>query len=129
MKFWKAFSPVMLVFVIATILILLLRNMLAGYGFNVDVLLWGNVFLFIMSLISFFIQQKGNNPAKPQLFVRYFYVSFLIKFLLVAVTVLVYSAIAGRINKASIITCMALYLVYMFVEISIALKPGRPKNG
>jgi hypothetical protein len=129
MKFWKAFFPVIILFIILTLLIVLLQNMLAGYGFNVNVLLWGNVFLFLMSLLSFLIQQKGTNPAAPQLFVRYFYLSFIIKFLLVATTVLIYSAFAGRINKAAVIACMAFYLVYMFVEITIVLKSGRPKNG
>ena len=127
MKFWKTFFPVIVVFVITTGFILLFQKMLSEYNFDVNVLLWGNVFLFLLSLISFFIQKKGVNPKAPQLFVRYFYLSFIIKFLLVATTVLLYSAFAGKINKPAIIVCMALYLVYIFVEVSIVLKLGKSK--
>ncbi|MFT3700818.1 MAG: hypothetical protein QM802_00485 [Agriterribacter sp.] len=129
MKFWKAFLPVIFVFVIVAVLILLLESALTGYGFNTKTLFWGNVFLFLLSLISFFIQQKGNKPGAPQLFVRYFYISFLIKFLLVAIVVLVFATVAGKVNRSAIIACMALYLVYMFIEIIIALKSGKTNNG
>lgn len=128
MRFWKSFSPIFFLFAGLSLAIFLLSNFLKSYGLDIRVLYWGNVFLFVLSLVSFLIQQMGNNPAAPQLFVRYFYIAFIAKFLMVAIVVLLYSAFAGRINKISILICMGLYLFYMFIEIRIALKEGK-KNG
>jgi hypothetical protein len=128
MRFWKSFLPVVFLFAGLSLAIFFLRGFLVSYGLDIKVLLWGNGFLFVLSLVSFLIQQKGNNPAAPQLFVRYFYIAFIAKFLLVAIVVLLYSAFAGRINKISVMICMALYLLYMFIEIQAAIKSGK-KNG
>jgi hypothetical protein len=86
------------------------------------VLLWGNLFLFILSGISFFIQYKGLKVSNPKAFIRYFYLSFVIKFMFVAIIVLVYAVNAQSINKNAVLLCMGLYLVYVFVEVLHVLK-------
>ena len=128
MRFWKSFSSVFLLFAVISLIIFLVSSFLISYGLDISVLYWGNVFLFILSLVSFLIQQKVNNPARPQLFVKYFYISFIAKFFMVAIVVLLYSAFAKKINKISVLICMVLYLFYMFIEIRIALKEGK-RNG
>lgn len=127
MKFSKGFIPILVLFIIATASFFLLGSKLKQLGFDISILLWGNVFLFILSSISFVIQYKALQASSAQVFTRYFYLSFAAKFILVATTVLVYSFNAKTINKGSILTCMALYLVYVFVEISFVLKTLRKK--
>lgn len=127
MKFSKGFLPIFILFAVIALLIFALKTNLEQLGFDSNILLWGNVFLFILSSLSFFIQFKALQAASPQLFTRYFYLSFAAKFLLVAITVLVYAVNAKTINKNSILTCMALYLVYVFVELSFVLKTLRKK--
>ena len=64
MRFWKSFLPIVFLFAGLSLAIFFLRGFLVSYGLDIKVLLWGNGFLFVLSLVSFLIQQKGNNPAE-----------------------------------------------------------------
>jgi hypothetical protein len=124
----KAFLPSFFLFLLLNGLFVLFQRMLTGYGFSTQVLLWGNVFLFGLSIISFLLQQKAAKSTSPQLIVRYFYISFLVKLILVAVVALIYAKAATKVNKASVIACMVFYMLYTFIEISMLLKAGKQKN-
>lgn len=128
MKFSKGFLPIFILFSVITFLIFAMKAGLKQWGFDISILLWGNVFLLILSSFSFLIQYKALKTSSPQLFTRYFYLSFAAKFMLVATTVLIYSFNTKTINKSSILACMVLYLVYTFVEISFVLKTLRTKK-
>lgn len=128
MRDLKAFIPSVGLFLLLNGLLALFQGVLTGYGFSVRVLLFGNLFLFGLSLVSFLLQQKASRSASAQLFIRYFYISFLIKLVLVAAVALVYAKTAARVNRISVIACMLLYLVYTFIEISMLLKAGKRKN-
>jgi hypothetical protein len=128
MRDLKAFIPSVGLFLLLNGLLVLFQGLLTRYGFSVRVLLFGNLFLFGLSLVSFLLQQKAARSASAQLFIRYFYISFLIKLVLVAVAALVYAKTAARVNRVSIIACMLLYLIYTFIEISMLLKAGKRKN-
>lgn len=121
----KQFLPVFILFAVLTALVAISGVWLTQWGFHQATLLWGNMFLFLLSLISFVLLQKAIQSASPQVFVRYFYISFMVKFLLVAITVLIYAKVSTSINRASIIACMSLYIVYTFVEMRILLKAGK----
>ncbi|HRP54475.1 hypothetical protein [Agriterribacter sp.] len=128
MRGLKPFLPSGLLFLLLNALLMLFQQMLTGYGFNVRVLLLGNVFLFGLSIISFLLQQKAAKSTSPQLLIRYFYISFLVKLILVAAMALVYAKTTAKVNRASVIACMVFYMLYTFIEISILLKAGRQKN-
>jgi len=121
----KQFLPVSILFVFLTSLIAISGVWLTQWGFDQPTLLWGNIFLFLLSLISFLLLYKAIQSASPQVFVRYFYISFMVKFLLVAIIVLIYAKMATHISRESIIVCMSLYVVYTFVEMRILLKAGK----
>ncbi|HRO48480.1 hypothetical protein [Agriterribacter sp.] len=124
----KIFLPSVFLFLILNGLFVLFQSLLVRYGFSISVLLYGNVFLFGLTIISILFQQKAAKSASAQLFIRYFYISFLVKLVLVAVMALVYAQTAAKVNKVSIIACMLFYLVYTFLEISVLLKAGKQKN-
>ena len=124
----KSFLPSVFIFLLLNGAFILFPRILTEYGFNTQVLLWGNVFLFGLSIISFLLQQKAANSTSPQLIVRYFYISFLVKLILVATIALIYAKTATKVNKASVIACMVFYMVYTFIEISMLLKAGKQKN-
>lgn len=128
MRGLKTFIPSVCLFLLLNGLLALFQGMLARYGFSVRVLLFGNLFLFGLSLVSFLLQQKAARSASAQLFIRYFYISFLIKLVLVAAVALVYAKTAARVNRISVIACMLFYLIYTFIEISMLLKAGKRKN-
>ena len=124
----KPFLPSVFLFLLLNGLFMFFLYTLTGYGFSMQVLVWGNVFLFGLSVISFLLQQKAAKSTSPQLIVRYFYISFLVKLILVAVMALIYAKTATKVNKASVIACMVFYMVYTFIEISMLLKAGKQKN-
>ncbi|MBX2923294.1 MAG: hypothetical protein KF746_13925 [Chitinophagaceae bacterium] len=124
-KSLRKFLPLIILFIILSILIAVFDVKLAALGFNSLTLFGGNIFLFLLSVLSFVFLQKGISAASPQAFVRYFYISFISKFFLVAIAALLYGRLVSHINRASIIACMALYIVYTFIEMSILLKAGK----
>lgn len=124
----KLFLPSFFLFLLLNVLCMFFQRTLNAYGFSVQVLLWGNVFLFGLSSISFLLQKKAAKSTSPQLVIRYFYISFLVKLILVAVMALIYAKTASTVNKMSVIACMAFYLLYTFIEISTLLKAGKQKD-
>lgn len=125
MKKNMQFLPVVIVFFVVSLLIFASGAWLTEQGFDQSTLLGGNIFLFLLTLISFLLLRKAMTSASPQVFVRYFYLSFTAKFFLVAIVALIYGRMVAHINRPSIIVCMVLYLVYTFIEMRILLKAGK----
>lgn len=128
MQGFKPLLPSIFLFLGLNVLFLLLQGTLADSGFSMIVLYIGNLFIFGLSTVSALLHQKALSAAQPQLFVRYFYISFLIKLMVVAIVALVYIKTAQQVNKISVITCMIIYLVYTFIELRMLLKIGKKRN-
>ncbi len=128
MRGLKVFFPTVFLFLGLNGLFLLLEGILVESGFSMTLLYIGNLFIFGLSLVSVLLHQKALNSALPQLFVRYFYISFLIKLMLVASVALIYIKTAQQVNKISVITCMVIYLVYTFIELRTLLKVSKKGN-
>lgn len=128
MQGFRHFLPSTFLFVLLNGLFYALRSQLVNYGFSFQVLLLGNGFLYLLSIISLVFQKKATIAASPQISIRYFYISFLIKLILVAIVALIYARIADKVNKRAVIACMIIYLGYTFLEISLLLKAGKQKN-
>ena len=120
--------PVIIFFIILNALIVVFRQKLSSMGFNVDILIIGNIIVFAMTIVSLFLLGKGLKATNTQAFLRSVYGSFMIKFFLVLITVFSYGYFnKGNLNKQSLFTMMFLYLVYTFIEIRALLKLS--KNG
>ena len=117
MAFKKSLFPIFAFFVLINTLAILLRQRLETSGFDIDVLLIGNLFLCILTAVSYALLHKGMQAATTAGFLRAVYGSFIAKFMLVAVVVLTYAFIQkDQLNKPALFTCMALYLFYTFLE-------------
>ncbi|MGN6491304.1 MAG: hypothetical protein ACTHLE_04855 [Agriterribacter sp.] len=125
MKKNTQFLPVVIFFAVVSLLFFISGSWLTEQGFNQATLLGGNVFLFVLTAISFLLLRKAIASSSPQIFVRYFYLSFTIKFFLVAIVALIYGRMAAQVSRTSIIVCMVLYIVYTFIEMRILLKAGK----
>lgn len=123
--------PVLIFFIILNALIVVFRQRLTTLGFNVDVLIIGNIIVFFMTALSLFILGRGLKATNTPAFLRSVYGSFMIKFVLVLVTVFLYGYLnKGNLNKPSLFTMMFLYLVYTFIEIRALLRLSKNgKNG
>lgn len=91
---------------------------LTKYGMNQDLLIGGNVILFLVSLISLYFLVTGFLHKNVQVFFRSVYGSLMIKMFVCAAAVIIYALLhRATLNKPSLYICMALYFVYSFIEV------------
>ena len=119
----KMFFPVIIFFVLLNAIFILGKNFFDDKGFDRDVLIIGNLLLFTITILSLFMGKRGLNNPNPHAFVRSVYGSIMIKLFLCIIVALIYIAIYQKqLNKPALFTCMGLYLVYTFMEVSILTK-------
>jgi hypothetical protein len=115
--------PLILLFVFLTAFFVTAKNWLTRYNINQDVLIIGNLLLFVVTIVSCFLFLRSIQSSNPNSFVRAMYGSFILKFFLIAIVAFVYIIITKKnVNKPALITCMVLYMIYTFIEVSVLLK-------
>jgi hypothetical protein len=129
----RSFWPIAAIFVVVALFALAARNWLAE-RWNMDylVLSVGNLVLFLATVFSFYLYSKALRNKNIQLFLRMMYSSLLVKMVFCLAATLLYLFIAGRdVNKAAIIACFVLYMVYTYIEVKILMRLSKnsPKNG
>ena len=125
----KALSPLLIMFFVINVFLIVFRDFVEKKGFSVDVLLWGNILLCAISVVSFLLLYKGMNAETTAGFLRSVYGSFMIKFFIVAAAIFIYLYINKEdFNKPAVFASMFLYLVYTFVEVKGLLKLSKDKS-
>ncbi|MEP7251978.1 MAG: hypothetical protein ABI683_06345 [Ginsengibacter sp.] len=125
----KIFLPVLLVFIVINAITFALMPSLKSAGFDISLLLIGNLLLFLLTAGGFFFQMRGLRSPNPNAFVRSIYASLLLKIFVILITVLLYAFInREHINKQSLFTCMGLYFVYTAIEVKQLIKIARNKT-
>jgi hypothetical protein len=89
----------------------------------------GNLVLFLATGTSFFLYYKALRNNNVQAFLRMIYGGMFLKMMICLFSTFIYIMIAGKsVNKAGIIVCLFLYLVYSFVEIVLLLKQSKQRK-
>ncbi|HWI93396.1 MAG TPA: hypothetical protein VNT20_19085 [Flavisolibacter sp.] len=121
--------PVVILFVIINGLFVVGKNMFQRWGIDEDVVAVGNLILFVITLISFLLAQRGLNNSNPHAFVRAAYMSVMLKLFACIIAAFVYISIyKSNLNKPALFICMGLYLVYTFLEVATLMKMLKPKK-
>lgn len=116
----KELRPLILLFVVLNAVFIAGRAWLEKGGADQEVLIWGNLFLFAVTLISFWLAKRGLNNANPNAFVRSIYASMMVKLFAFIIAAVIYIAIYRKgLNKPAFFTLMGLYLVYTFTEVYV----------
>jgi hypothetical protein len=124
----RAFLPVILVFIILNGFFLFGTDLLNKWNADQNVLMMGNLILFLITVVSFFIAQRGLRNPNPHAFTRSVFGSILLKLFLCIIAATVYIATyKANLNKPALFGCMGLYLVYTFMEVSALTKMLRGK--
>ena len=119
----KGFMPVILVFLVLNGFFVGAKNRLQSWNVNQEVAIIGNTILFIITLISFLLALRGLKNPNPHAFVRSVYMSVMLKLFACIIAAFIYIAMyKSNLNKPALFLCMALYLVYTFLEVSILTK-------
>ena len=125
----KLIRPMILIFILLNAFFLTGRVWLAKKGIDQEVLIIGNMLLFLVSLVTFLITHRSLQSINPNAFVRAMYGGFIIKFFVVAIAAFVYiMATKKDVNKPALFTCMGLYIVYTFFEVSSLLRILKQKK-
>ncbi|MBA2744968.1 MAG: hypothetical protein H0U44_01970 [Flavisolibacter sp.] len=125
----KLFFPVIGLFSALTGLFFVARTRFENMGVDADVVLIGNLLLFFITFLSFYLGVKGLKNPNPHAFVRSLYMSIMIKFFLCIIAAVIYIATyKSGLNKPALFICMGLYLLYTFIEVSVLTKMLRRKE-
>jgi hypothetical protein len=107
-----------LVFVLLNVFFLTGKDWLLKKGIDQDVLIIGNLILFIVTLVTFLITYRSLKAKNPNVFVRAMYGGFIIKFFIIAIAAFAYiMSTKKQVNKPALFACMGLYIVYTFFEV------------
>jgi len=118
--------PVIVLFILVNAAIIIFKLRLIAMGFEIPFLLIANLILFGLSLAGFFIQMRGLKSTNTHAFIRGIYASLLLKIFIVIIVLGIYLFISeGKVNKPSLFTAMALYILYTFIEVKQLLKISR----
>ena len=122
-------TPVIILFVMLTAFFIVGRQLLERYGFDQSLLIWGNLLLFGITLLSYALAMRGLKSPNPHAFMRSIYSSILLKLFICMIAAFAYIAMhRSKLNKPAFFTLMALYLVYTFLEVSVLTKQLRSKS-
>ena len=127
----RPFLPIIIVFVVTSLVILAARQWLAGWNMDYLVLLTGNGILFLATAWSFYLYNKALRNANVQVFLRMLYTSLLIKMGLSLVATLLYLFFAGAsVSKMAIVGCFVFYVLYTWLEVKVLMRLIKklPKN-
>ena len=126
---WKGLVPVAILFLVINVLLFFLKLPMQKAGFSLSVLLAANAILFIITIISFFLQVKGLKNTNPNVFVRSVMGAMMIKMLICVGVVFSYVYASGNTyNKRSVFVALFLYLIYLSVEVMAVMKLNKKKD-
>lgn len=114
----KQIRPLFFLFILVNAFLLTGKSWMAQKGVSQEVLLAGNLLLFGVSLVAFWMSARSLRSPNPQAFVRAMYGSFLIKFFLLALVAFIYIMMVKKaVNKPALGICAVLYILYTSIEI------------
>lgn len=115
----RGFASIVLLFVVLNALFLLGRGLLARWGASQELLILGNLLLFGITVLSYFMAIRGLKNPNPHAFVRSVFSSILLKLAVSLIAASAYIAwVRKDLNKPGFFTLMGLYLLYTFIEVT-----------
>ena len=116
-------------FVLVNILVFALRPYLGGWSLTMPPLLYGNAWLFGITLVAFYLELKGVRQTNAYAFFRYVYIGMLLKLFLSAGVVTLY-ALTDRsaLTRGVVLIWLLLYIGYTGLEVSLLVRAGKVKT-
>jgi uncharacterized membrane protein YvlD (DUF360 family) len=125
----KNFRPAIVIFIILTAFFISGKTFLEKKGFNQDVLLIGNLFLFVITGLSFWMMANGMKTKNTSAFLRGVYGGIMLKLFGSLIVAFIYiMTVKKDVNKPGLFLCMGLYIVYTFIEVKALMKLSSAKK-
>lgn len=107
-----------MIFIVMNLLFTIGKAKLEQWGLDQSVLLIGNLFLFAITIFTFFLHKKAMDAPTTAAFIRYVYMAMFGKLILCALAASIYIIIAQQaVNNYSLLICLLLYILYTFSEV------------
>jgi len=114
----RAIRPILILFVLVNLLGMTFYSNLPKSGLDPDVLLAGNLFVFIITVFSFWMLLRGLKAKSTTAFLSSIYGSFIIKLAISGLLIVAYAKLKGAdMNTPAIFSSLFLYLIYTFLEV------------
>lgn len=114
----RAIRPILILFVLVNLLGMTFYSNLPKSGLDPDVLLAGNLFVFIITVFSFWMLLRGLKAKSTTAFLSSIYGSFIIKLAISGLLTVAYAKLKGAdMNTPAIFSILFLYLIYTFLEV------------
>jgi hypothetical protein len=118
-----------MIFLILNSGFLAMMKKLGDWGFDYSVLVFGNLIVFGISFLSYWMGVRGLTTKNPHAFFRWVYGSIMIKLFLLSAVAFAYIMVTKKdVNKQGLFFCMGLYVVYTFIEVSGLMKVNKQKT-
>lgn len=128
-QIFRNFLPAIMIFLVLNSGLLIMMNRLKGWGFDYTVLVFGNLLIFGISFLSYWMAVKGLTTKNNHAFFRWVYGSIMLKLFLLAGVAFIYIVVNKKdVNKPALFFCMGLYIVYTFIEVSALMKVNKQKT-
>ena len=125
----KKTYPLLLIFLIICILVFTSFKFLYAHYIDAYILLFSNLFLLLMSLISVKIQEKGFKNKNPNFFIRSVIGSMMMKMFAIVTVIVIYVFSSGaNFNKRAVFISLIFYLFYLATEVFTVMKMNKKKN-
>jgi hypothetical protein len=125
----KGEMQVIFLFLTLSLIFYALKNLITESPVNYNVLILGNLLLFLVSWISIRMSNKAVRHENVQVFLRLMYGSFILKFFVLAIAAFIYISIFKKeVNKPALFGCFGLYILYTFIEVRSVLKQSKKPN-
>src|ERR1044072_5407447 len=116
------FLPVIILFLVINGACLIFDNWLDQNKIDHTVLLYANLILFVLTLITCSIHLKSVSNNNPHAFVRGVTLASFIKLMIIAISVIIYLIVSAETKSIyAIIIAMIFYVAYTILEVKGAL--------
>lgn len=125
----KNILPIILLFILVTVLLLIFGPRLDERGFDSRFLIMANSLLFLLTWFGFRIVSSKSGASSPHAFMRGVYLSFLIKMFVIVGALFIFISVSGNeINKSAVFISMGLYIAYTSIEVIQLMKLVRSQK-
>jgi hypothetical protein len=127
-SFAKKMLPLFFLFIIVNSIILVFQQRLESFKIDPFVVFTANCLLFVLSVLTLAMHVRALNKTNPNVFIRSVMGATMIKMLVLASSAMIYLFMEGKNRSVyGVFTSMLLYIIYMVLEIRIALKLNQKK--
>src|SRR4051812_38358777 len=114
--FGKMLRPVIIIFILVTVIVLGSESLLKKYDIDGNVLLGANALFLLMNVFVLLMQHKAVSDPNPNVFIRSVIGGMMIKMFGVIIAVLIYVSSVQNYNKKAVFISLVLYLFYLGAE-------------